>query len=222
MRFPRNAKIFRGQVDVVPLVGVLFLLLIFILLGSLIYTPGIPFRLDDKLSNSATERHMLKISATGEIIFNGQTNSLSDMESLRGEFKKLPKDSMVIVKAHADAPRQVLVEVRNLTRGLPITLETSSIPIVLPPANAVIGTPNPTITVAVNLGGQLFFENRIISSEDLEKRLSQIVGKASQPLTLLVIADESVEQKVLVRLAEVAKRAQISEMLQVTRPPGKK
>ena len=41
MRFPRHAKIFRGQLDPAPVAGVLFLLVIFVLLGSLLYTPGV-------------------------------------------------------------------------------------------------------------------------------------------------------------------------------------
>ncbi|MFN7140649.1 MAG: ExbD/TolR family protein [Limisphaerales bacterium] len=222
MRFPRNAKIFRGQLDVVPLVGVLFLLLIFILLSSLVYTPGIPFRIDEEVSVSGTERRVLFISGKGEIVYNGQTNSISNLEFLRSEFSKLPPQSILVLSAAPGAPRQVIVEVRNQVKGLPIILETSSVPIELPVADSVIGTPNPTVTVAVNLGGQFFFENRVISPLELQKKLAGVVAKTPQPLTLLVIADESVEHKVLVQLAEIAKEARISEMLQVTRPPGRK
>ncbi|MBA4148029.1 MAG: biopolymer transporter ExbD [Verrucomicrobia bacterium] len=222
MRFPRNTKIFRGQVDMVPLVGVLFLLLIFILLSSLVYTPGIPFALEGELTMSGTERRTLTIARSGEIIFNERTNRITEMEALRTEFRKLPPHSVVVVHADAEAPRQVAVEVRNAARGLAITLETSSVPIVLPPAEAVIGTPNPTVSVAVNMGGQFFYENRIISGADLQKRLSNIVVKTSQPLTLLVSADESVEYRVMVQLAEIARQAGISDWLQVTRPPAQK
>ena len=42
MRFPRQARIFRGQIDAVPVVGVFFVLLIFLLLkSSLVFQPGI-------------------------------------------------------------------------------------------------------------------------------------------------------------------------------------
>lgn len=222
MRFPRNTKIFRGQLDVVPLVGVLFLLLIFILLSSLIYTPGIPVALDNELTMTGTERRTLTISRSGDIIFNERTNRIADLEQLRNDFKTMPPHSVVVVHADAESPRQVAVEVRNAARGLPITLETPSVPIVLPPANAVIGTPNPTVSVAVNLGGQYFYENRIISGPALQNRLSNLVVRTSQPLTLLVIADESVEYRVMVQLAEIAKKSGISDLLQVTRPPLQK
>lgn len=222
MRFPRNAKIFRGQLDVVPLVAVMFLLLIFILLSSLIYTPGIPFQLDNEVNVSGTERRAIFVSSKGDIIYNGQTNSINDLEFLRSELMKLPPQSILVLSADQAAPRQVIVEVRNQVKGLPITLDTSSVPIVLPVADSVIGTPNPTVAVAVNMGGQFFYENRIISGDELQKKLSNIAAKTAQPLTLLVMADESVEQKVIVQIAEIASQARISEMIQVTRPPGKK
>jgi biopolymer transport protein ExbD len=45
MKFPRNARIFRGQLDAAPFASVFFLLIIFILLGKLLYAPGIQVRL---------------------------------------------------------------------------------------------------------------------------------------------------------------------------------
>jgi len=40
MKFPRNAKIFRGHLDVAPFAGVFFLLVMLMMLASLVYTPG--------------------------------------------------------------------------------------------------------------------------------------------------------------------------------------
>ncbi len=222
MRFPRNAKIFRGQVDMVPLVGVMFLLLIFILLGSLVYTPGIPITLDQELDVTTSERAILTITSTGTILFDGQTNGISDLERLREQLRKMPRGSTVIMNADPAAPRQVVVEVSKQVQNEKITLEASRVPILLPRANAVIGTPNPTVTVAVNLGGQFFFENRIISPLELHSRLSNVVSRTAQPLTLLVIADESVEHRVMMQLAEIANRAHIGKVLMVTRLPGQK
>jgi biopolymer transport protein ExbD len=42
MKFPRNAKILRSHFDVAPFAAVFFLLLIFLLFGTLIPSPGIP------------------------------------------------------------------------------------------------------------------------------------------------------------------------------------
>jgi len=45
MKFQRNARILRGQLDAAPIAGVLFCLLIFLLLASLTYTPGVAIQL---------------------------------------------------------------------------------------------------------------------------------------------------------------------------------
>jgi hypothetical protein len=41
MKFPRNARIFRGQLDAAPFAIVFSCLLLFLLLSSLLYTPGV-------------------------------------------------------------------------------------------------------------------------------------------------------------------------------------
>jgi biopolymer transport protein ExbD len=45
MKFPRNVRIFRGQLDAAPFACVFFLLLIFIIMGTLVYTPGVRIKL---------------------------------------------------------------------------------------------------------------------------------------------------------------------------------
>lgn len=44
MKFPRNAKILRSHFDVAPFAAVFFCLLIFLMLGALIPTAGIPLQ----------------------------------------------------------------------------------------------------------------------------------------------------------------------------------
>jgi biopolymer transport protein ExbD len=44
MKFPRNAKILRSHFDAAPFAAVLFLLVIFLMLGALIPTAGIPLQ----------------------------------------------------------------------------------------------------------------------------------------------------------------------------------
>ena len=74
MRFPRQAKIFRGQIDAAPLVGVFFLLVIFLLLASLVYTPGIPIQLpsSQKTIGVAGPTVAVAINASGQFFFENQ------------------------------------------------------------------------------------------------------------------------------------------------------
>lgn len=132
MKFPRSAKIFRGQLDATPFAGVFFLLVMFLLLVSLMHTPGVKI--------------------------------------------KLP--------VAADLP----------------------------------GADGPTLTVAVDAHGRFYFENQLISENELSKRLSATVKKTSKPLTLVVQADEAVRNDTLIHLTLLARDAGIYEAMLATLP----
>jgi len=76
MKFPRNARILRSQFDVAPFAAVFFLLVIFLLLGALLPTTGIPLRppaandLDFPGVNQPTVA--MAVDATGRFYFENQ------------------------------------------------------------------------------------------------------------------------------------------------------
>ena len=134
MRFPRNASIFRGQLDTAPFAAVFFLLVIFMMLGSLVYTPGARLELQ------------------------------------------------------------------------------------LPRADGLPGTDKPSVAVAVDADGRLYYENQWIEENDLRRRLQEVVRKSAEPLTLVVQADKAVSYEMCLRLALLARDAGISEALLATMP----
>lgn len=127
MRFPRNARIFRGQLDFTPFASMFFLLVIFVMLGGLVYTPGVRIQ--------------------------------------------------------------------------------------LPVANDLPGTDQPTVTVAVDASGRLFFQNQLIEANRLQSRLREEVTRAGSTLTLVVQADKDLTQDKLERLLALARAAGIQEAL---------
>ena len=44
MKFPRHSRLLRGPFDMAPFAAVLFLLVVFLMLGGLLYTPGVSIR----------------------------------------------------------------------------------------------------------------------------------------------------------------------------------
>src|SRR6266478_2585379 len=106
MKFNRNARIFKGQMDAAPIAAVFFLLVIFMLLASLVYTPGVPIH--------------------------------------------------------------------------------------LPVADGLSGTDKPTVAVAVDAKGHLYFRNQPIEDDALRDRLRTAVKNSSEPLALVVQADKAV------------------------------
>lgn len=120
MKFPRNARIFRGNLDVAPFAGVFFLLVIFLLLASLVYTPGFSIRLSEA------------------------------------------------------------------------------------PALELSGVAGPTVAVAVDANGQLYYENQLIQKEELRRRLIKVAQKSREPLTLVIEADKAATHEMEVQLAALA------------------
>jgi biopolymer transport protein ExbD len=134
MRFPRQARLLRGQLDVAPFASVFFLLVIFMMLASLSYTPGA--RLDLQLPTGA---------------------------------------------------------------GLP-------------------GTDKPTVSVAVDADGRLYYENQWVEEAALRRRLQEAARKFPEPPALVVQADKRVSYDKLMRLAVLAREAGLLEAWLATLP----
>lgn len=132
MKFPRNARIFRGRLDAAPLASVLFLLVIFLLLTTLVYTPGIRLQ--------------------------------------------------------------------------------------LPQADGLPGIEGPSVSVAIDATGRLYFRNQIVDETQLREHLQQAAKDSPEPLAMVVQADRSVPYEQLVRLTVLARDAGIREALLETLP----
>ena len=92
------------------------------------------------------------------------------------------------------------------------------VPIRLPQAANLSGTPNPTVAVAVDASGQLYFENQIVTEDRLRQSLEREARQARGPLTLVVQADQDVKYDTVVRLGLLAREAGIADALLATRP----
>ena len=134
MKFPRNAKVFRGQLDAAPMAGVFFLLVLFITLNTnLVFTPGV--RID------------------------------------------LPK-----------------------VEGRPLA-----------------GISGPIVMVAMDISGNLYFENQIIPADQLSSKL-KILSTAKPDTTLIVQADKEVKLDSFFHLSKLASEAGIRQTLLASRP----
>jgi len=132
VKFPRNARIFRGRLDVAPFAAVFFLLVIFLFLTTLVYTPGVSLQLP-------------------------------------------------------------------VAEGLP-------------------GTDKPTVSVAVDPSGRLYYENQLIGEAQLKERLTAAVRESPDQLTLLVHADKAVTYEQLLRLTMLARDCGIQSAWLATLP----
>lgn len=75
MRFPRHARIFKGQLDAAPFAGVFFLVLIFLTFNSqLVFTPGVRVELPqaDGLPGTANPSVAVVVDRSGQFYFENQ------------------------------------------------------------------------------------------------------------------------------------------------------
>lgn len=88
MRFPRHARIFKGQLDAAPFAGVFFLALIFITFSShLVFTPGVRIELPeaDGLPGTANPTVSVVVAPSGQLYFENQLLTEADLKNrLRG------------------------------------------------------------------------------------------------------------------------------------------
>jgi biopolymer transport protein ExbD len=134
MKFPRHVTIFRGQLDAAPFAGVFFLLVMFMMLASLVYTPG--------------ARLALRLPRAG---------------------------------------------------GLP-------------------GTDKPSVSVAIDADGRLYYANQCFEEAALRRKLQEAVKKAPGPLTLVVQVDKSVSYDKWLHLALLGRDVGMADTLLATLP----
>ena len=217
MRFPRNAKIFRGQIDVAALASVFFLLLLFLIASTLLYVPGVPIQINAAAQSDAT-RKLIRISRQGEIIFENRTYTLGKTEELKAHMQSVAQLRTLVLRADTAAPRELVLVLRDIAKELRLAFETQNVPLELPDSNQVMATASPSLVVAVNLGGQFFFENQLVSRETLLQKLRNAVKTYKAPPSLVIMADKATESSVLIGISEIANEAGITQVLLGVRP----
>jgi biopolymer transport protein ExbD len=121
VKFPRNARIFRGRLDAAPFATVFFLLLLFVMLSSLVYTPGIRVPLDlptaDDLPGTDKLSVAVAIDAAGRLYFENQMVDEPDLRArLRRAVGNAREPLTLIVQADKAVRYDRLIRLRLLAR----------------------------------------------------------------------------------------------------------
>lgn len=209
--------------DAAPVAGVVFLLVIFLLLhSSLVFTPGVRISLGDAadaMPDSARAKR-LRIDRRERFFYDDKTLTEKEFfDQLRADHGNARAPESLIVQADPAVENRVLERVRDVAQELSVQVEMPGIRIELPELAGLPGTAHPTLVVAVNLNGQIFFENQIILEKDLKKRLAAAARQARGPLALALYADKAVEYELILRLSQLARAAGIAEIILAARPP---
>jgi biopolymer transport protein ExbD len=119
MKFPRNAKIFHGQFDAAPFAAVFFLLTLFVLLGSLVYTPGVKLNLPAAADLPGTDNPVVSVAvdAAGQYYFDNQIITPAQLKSrLSSVARKSETPLTLLVQADTNVNYQTLIHLSTLAR----------------------------------------------------------------------------------------------------------
>jgi len=94
---------------------------------------------------------------------------------------------------------------------------TPGVKVDLPSDGAWPGVTGPTLSVAVDAAGQIYFENQMIPVEQMRERFAAAVAEAKGGLTLIIQADAGVDYQRVVQLSAVARSTGIPEVVLATR-----
>jgi biopolymer transport protein ExbD len=119
MRFPRNAKVFRGHLDAAPFAGMFFCLLILLLLASLTYTPGVHIQLPAAANLPGLEHPSLAVAVdpAGRFYFRNQRVPADLLRSqLQLAVEKSAEPLTLVVQADKRVTYETLVSLTSLAR----------------------------------------------------------------------------------------------------------
>jgi biopolymer transport protein ExbD len=95
---------------------------------------------------------------------------------------------------------------------------TPGVPIRLPVADELSGVIGRSVVVSVDARGQFYFDNQLTHERLLLSRLKEEVVATSEPLTLIIQADEAVNSGRVMELISLAKQAGVKDAAWGTGP----
>ncbi len=86
------------------------------------------------------------------------------------------------------------------------------------PGDDLPGTDKPTVAVAIDSNGRLFYASQIVSEGQLKTNLLRAAAASRTPLTLVIQADQSVRYDQFMRVALLARDAGIYNAILAAQP----
>jgi biopolymer transport protein ExbD len=127
MKFPRQARIFCGPLDPAPVAGVMMLVVIFMLVASLLYTPGVLIQLPTAEPLAVTDNPtvVVEVDSGGQCFFENKPVDEAQLKAaLKGRLRSpaLQSGKLVLVLLADKAVRnEVLTRLEALASAAGIT-----------------------------------------------------------------------------------------------------
>ena len=136
MRFPRQTKVFKGQLDAAPFAGVFFCLLLLLLLhGSLVFRPGVPIDLPvADLPGVDQPTAVVAVDAAGRLYYENQLVSEQALEErLRSRVRQTQEAMTLVIEADRAVVYERLIQLGLMARNAGFRTALLATRPVLPP-----------------------------------------------------------------------------------------
>jgi biopolymer transport protein ExbD len=127
MKFDRQARIFRGPLDAAPVAGVVMLLVIFMLLSSLLYTPGVLIQLPDGDPLAVTDNPtvIVAVDSRGQCFFDNKPVQEAELKAvLKSRLHSAvlqSKKLTIVLWADKAAANEVITRLETLAHAAGVT-----------------------------------------------------------------------------------------------------
>ena len=95
---------------------------------------------------------------------------------------------------------------------------TPGVPIRLPLASDLPGVSGPTLAVAVDESGIIYFDNQATTPDQLKEKLQAAVSGNQESVTFIIQADKNVNSETIIQLCLLARDTGMKDALLATRP----
>jgi biopolymer transport protein ExbD len=121
MKFPRQARIPSSHFDIAPYAAVFFLLVIFVMLGALVYTPGVrvPLQLPQADGLPGTDQPTVNVAvgADGRLFFQNQMIEAAALQkALQAAVAASAQPLTLVVQADKAVTHETLINLTLLAR----------------------------------------------------------------------------------------------------------
>jgi biopolymer transport protein ExbD len=131
---------------------------------------------------------------------------------------KFPRNARLLRSPFDVAPFVAVFFLLLIFLMLAMLLPTPGLSLNPPVADGLAGTDKPTVAVAIDASGRLFFSNQIVNEGELKSHLRDAAKELREPLTLVIHADKAVTYEQLVRVTLLARDAGIHNIVLATLP----
>jgi len=139
MKFPRNTRLLRSPFEIAPFAAVFFLLVIFLMLGALLPTPGLPLQLPTASDLPGTDKPTVAVAvdSSGRFYFANKIIAENELSDDLAAAAKNSREPLTLV-IHADK----LVTYEQLVRLTMVARDAGIRDVLLATLPRVISTPD--------------------------------------------------------------------------------